>query len=177
MSTTELLQTAARWSGYFTLFCAALMILGLFLKWGVRFRLVGITGFMTVLTVGIFALSLSFYIRPSIPGAVRFARVYDTGTASVVISVPPEITETQLQATMQQAASDLYSMGRLAQGADKMTIRVRTVLHPKPGVSLPVYVGEVQRSLTAREDSQMTIRIDPDKLALLPKSTAPKPTA
>jgi Protein of function (DUF2518) len=172
MSPTEILQTAARWSGYLTIFCAVLMVLGLLLKWGVRFRLVGITGFMTVLTVGIFALSLSFYIRPSIPDAVRFSRVYDTGTASMVISVPPDISETQLKATMQQAASDLFSMGRLAQGADKMTIRVRTVIHPKPGVSLPVYLGEVRRSLTIRKDPQMVFDIDPTKLALLPKPTA-----
>jgi Protein of function (DUF2518) len=172
MSTTELLQTAARWSGYFTIFCAVLMVLGLLLKWGIRFRLVGVTSFMTVLTVGIFALSLSFYIRPSIPNAVRFSRVYDVGTATIVIAVPPTIDETKLEATMQQAASDLYSMGRLGQGADHMTIRVRTVLHPKPGVTLPVYLGEVKRSLTTRNDAQMSITIDKSKLALLPKSTA-----
>lgn len=161
-------MTFARWSGYFTLFCAAIALLGWFLKWGIRFRLVGVTGFMTVLTAGLFALSLGFYSRPTIPDAVRFSRVYDTGGVDLVVAVAPEITETQLRATMEQAAVDLYSPGRLAQGTDKMTIRVRTVLHAEPGISKLVYLGQVKRSLLSREDPQLEIEIYPDQLAQLP---------
>ena len=89
MISTDQILTAGRWSGYFTLFCAVLSIVGWVLKWGTRFRLVGVTGFMGVLTGGLFALSLGFYNRPEIAGAVRFARIYDTGSGRVVIAVPP----------------------------------------------------------------------------------------
>jgi hypothetical protein len=103
---------------------------------------------------------------------VRYSTVFDTGAAQVVIAVAPEINETQLTATLQQAAADLFSPGRLSQGSDQMLIRVRTVLHPKPGVSQLVYLGEVQRSLAIREDDHATIKIYNDRLALLPKPAA-----
>jgi len=172
MFATEQLQTYSLWAGYLTLFSAVLAALGYLFKWGIRFRLVGVTGFMGVLTGGLFALSLGLYTRPTIPDAVRFSRVFDTGGTNVVISVAPEITETQLRATLQQAALDLYSPGRLAQGTDKMTIRVRTVLHPEPGLSKLVYLGQVKRSLMSREDAQPEIEIFPDKVAELPRPTA-----
>lgn len=169
MLSSEQLQTFAQWSGYFTLFCAALMVAGLLFQWGIRFRLVGVTGFMGVLTGGLFALSLGLSERPQIAGAVRFNRVFDTGASQIVIVVPPTITETQLEATLRQAAIDLYSPGRLAQTDPNMTIRARTVLHPQPGLSQPVYLGQIKRSLVTRQDDQMVVEIDRDRLAQLPE--------
>lgn len=172
MVLTAQITAIAQWVGYFTIFCAILMVLGLLLKWGIRFRLVGITSFMAVLTGGLYALSLGFYIRPSIPDAAQFSRVFDNGGPNVVIAVSSDLTRTQLEATLRQAAADLYSSGRLSQGADKMTIRMRTILHPEPGVSIPLYLGEVKRSLASRYDDQMEIYLDPAKLAQLPQAAA-----
>ncbi|MBD2020841.1 Ycf51 family protein [Leptolyngbya sp. FACHB-36] len=173
MFSSAQLQTFALWSGYLTLFCAALAVLGWLLKWGFRFRLVGATGFMGVLTGGLFALSLGLYNRPNIPDAVRFVRIYDTGANYAVISVPPQISESQLTATLKQAAADLYSPGRLSsQGERRMTIRVRTVLHPQPGISQLLYLGQIKRSLADRADEQMEIELFRDQLAQLPKPTA-----
>lgn len=171
LSTTQLLQFA-QWAGYFTLFCAVITVLGWLLKWGVRFRLVGITGFMGVLTGGLFALGLGLSERPNIPGAVRFARVFDTGAAQVVIAVPPQITASELDATLRQAAIDMYSPGRLSQGLDKMTVRARTILHPQEGVSQIVYLGQVQRSMKSRQDDQPMVEIYPNQLAKLPRPVA-----
>jgi len=165
------LVTIAIWSGYFTLLCAALMLLGLVSKWGIRFRLVGITGFMSVLTGGLFALGLGLHDRPQIPGAVKFVRVFDSGASQVVIVVPPTITETQLDATLRQAAVDLYSTGRLSQGDATMTIRARAVLHPEPGVSQPIYLGQIKPSLASPTD-QPIVELDREQLARLPQSSA-----
>lgn len=164
------LVTIALWSGYFTLFCGALMVLGLLLKWGIRFRLVGITGFMGVLTGGLFALGLGLHDRPQIPGAVKFTRVFDSGAAQVVIVVPATITETALEATLRQAAVDLYSSGRLSRGAPTMTIRARALLHPAPGVSQPVYLGQSKPSPLSSTDNQVVVEIDREALARLPMS-------
>jgi len=172
MVLTAQIIAIAQWVGYFTIFSAVLMVLGFLLKWGIRFRLVGITSFMAVLTGGLYALSLGFYIHPSIPDAAQFSRVFDNGGPNVVIAVSPDLTRTELEATLRQAAADLYSSGRLAQGADKMTIRIRTILHPEPGLAVPLYLGEVRRSLASRYDEQMEIYLDPAKLAQLPKATA-----
>lgn len=161
---------ATQWSGILTLLCLALVILGFIFRWGIRFRLVGITGFMCVLTGGLFALSLTPFTRPVIPGAVRFSVVYDDGATEAVITVPPEITESELEATLQQAAVDLFSPGRLSRGEQDLTIRARTLLHPEPGVSQPLYLGEIQRSLIVRDDPEMPVTLYPDSLAQLPQS-------
>ena len=67
---------------------------------------------MAVIAAGIFGLGLGLFARTEIPGAVRYSLVYDTGGAQTVVSVPSSITESQLEATMQQVAADLYSPGR-----------------------------------------------------------------
>lgn len=171
MLTTDEFLTFASWAGSITLLFAVLAVLGFIFKWGARFQLVGVTGFFGVLTGGLFALGLVPITRTVIPGAVKFSRVYDTGAEIAVIAVPPTITESELEATLRQAASDLYSNGRLGRDENKLTIRARTIIHPKPGMSKPLYLGQVKRSLTKRNDEQMQIDIFPDKLAQLPKPT------
>lgn len=160
----------AQWSGIATLVFAALTVLAFILKWGIRFRSVGATGFMLVLTGGLFALSLTPLSRTVIPGAVKYSRIYDNGSTQAVITIPPQITPSQLEATLRQAASDLYSYGRLGTRAEnQLTIRLRTLVHPEPGLSIPLYLGQVKRSLASREDSQMAIEIYQDKFAQLPQ--------
>lgn len=158
-----------QWAGIATLALAALTILAFVFKWGIRFRLTGSTGFLLVITAGLFALSLAPLTRTAVPGALRYTLVYDNGATQTVITIPQNINSTQLDATLRQAASDLYSYGRLGVTRDRqMTIRARTVIHPEPGVSIPLYVGQVKRSLTNREDSEIAIEIYQDKLAQLP---------
>ncbi|WP_066376212.1 MULTISPECIES: Ycf51 family protein [unclassified Anabaena] len=172
LTTADFLQYT-QWSGIATLVFAALAILAFLFKWGIRFRLVGTTGFMLVLTAGLFALSLVPLSRTVIPGAVRYTLVYDNGSNQAVIATSPQITPSQVEATLLQAASNLYSFGRSGrQGDDKLTIRARTIIHPEPGLSIPVYLGEVKRSLASREDNSMAIEIYPDKFAQLPKADA-----
>lgn len=164
--------TIAQWSGIATLGLGALALLAFVLQWDFRFRLVGVTGFMGVLTVGLFALSLGPVTRTVIPGAVHYVVVYDTGSTQTVIALPPQVTESELEATLRQAASDQFSRGRFSRGEDQLTIRARTIVHPRPGVSEPLVLGQVQRSLSVRDDEQMTISINQDHLARLPQAAA-----
>ncbi|AFY78615.1 MAG: Ycf51 family protein [Hydrococcus sp. C42_A2020_068] len=169
MDTSSLdFSTYTQWLGILTLICLVLTILGFVFGWGIRFRLVGVTSFMVVLTAGIFALGLGLFTRTVVPGAVRFALVYDNGATQAVIAVPPKITESELEATLRQAADDLFSYGRNSIGGEnQLTIRARVLLHPESGVSVPVYVGQVKRSLAKRDDDQMQIEIFPESLAKL----------
>lgn len=165
--------TAAQWAGVLTLVSLAIAILSFVLQWGIRFRLVGATGFMGVLTVGLFALSLGPITRTAVPGSVRYSLVYDTGTTQVVIALPPTVTEPQLEATLQQAASNLFSRGRLSPRQEtQLTIRARTIVHPRPGVSEPLILGQAKRSLAQREDDQIEVQINRENLARLPQPTA-----
>ncbi len=162
-----------QWSGIATIVFAVLALLAFILKWGVRFRLVGTTGFMLVLTAGLFALSLAPLTRTVIPGALRYSLVYDNGSTNAVITTTVKVTPSELEATLQQAASDLFSYGRLAsRDEDKLTIRARTVIHPEEGLSEPLYLGQVKRSLASREDSQMKIEIYQESFDKLAKLTA-----
>lgn len=173
MFTTADFFNYAKWSGILTLVCAAIALLGFLFKWGIRFRFVGVTGFMGLLTAGLLALSIVPLTHSEIPGAVRYSLVYDTGSTQVVITVPPQITEDQLDATLRQAASNLYSYGRMGQGNNnQLTIRARTIVHPEPGVSKLLYLGKVRSSLANRNDEKMAIEIHKELFAQLPKSTA-----
>lgn len=173
MFTTDNFLQFAQWSGIATLVFAGITVLGFILKWGLRFRLVGATGFMLVLTFGLFALSLTPLTRTVIPGAIRYSRVYDNGGTQAVIAIPPQISPSQLEATLRQAASDLFSYGRLGTlSQNQLTVRARTIIHPEPGLSIPLYLGQVKRSLASRENSQIAIEIYQEKFAQLPKPTA-----
>ncbi|MDB9308310.1 Ycf51 family protein [Aphanizomenon sp. CS-733/32] len=161
-----------QWSGIATIVFAVLTILAFILKWGFRFRLVGATGFMLVLTGGLFSLSLVPLSRTIIPGAAKYTLVYDNGSNQTVIAIAPEITPTELEATLRQAASNLYSYGRLGTGGDKqLIVRARTIIHPEIGLSIPVYLGEVRRTLVRPEDPEMAVEVYLDKFASLPKPT------
>jgi len=164
----------ALWSGILTLVFLGLTVLAFILKWGIRFRLVGVTGFTAVLTIGLFGLGLGLYTREVIPGAVRYYLVYDNSANQVVVSVKPNVSRDEIEATLRQAALDLYSPGRLGLGKDVLTVRLRTVIHPEENVSVPLYLGKVERSLSSREDENMKIDIFQENLAKLPEELPPE---
>ncbi|WP_013320404.1 Ycf51 family protein [Gloeothece verrucosa] len=163
-------STYTLWSAYLTVAFLLFTIIAFIFKWGFRFRLVGVTGFMGVLTGGLFALGLGLYTRTEVPGSVRYALVYDNGANQAVISVADQINPSQVEATLYQASDDLFSFGRAdREGQGKLTIRLRTLVHPEPGLSIPLYLGEVKRSLRVRDDEQVQVTIFTDKFAQLPQ--------
>ncbi|MBD2099214.1 Ycf51 family protein [Trichocoleus sp. FACHB-591] len=177
MPTTADFLIATKWSGILTLVCAALTVLMFVFQWGVRFRFVGVTGFMGVLTVGFFALGLVPLTHTIIPGAAPFSLIYDSGASQAVISVSPKIKQSELDATLRQAASDLFSFGRLGGADEKLTIRARTIIHPEVGQSVPLYLGEVKRSLASRDDTNLAVTIYDQNFARLPQlETASRPS-
>jgi len=171
MLTTTDFVIASKWVGILTLVCAGFTLLAFLLKWGIRFRFVGITGFMGVLTGGLFALGLGLFTHTTVPGAIRYVVIFDNGGSLASIAVPTTITESELDATLRQAAADLFSSGRLG-GNDSFTIRARAILHPETGVSQPLFLGEVKRSLANREDDNLAVKIYAENLAKLAEPTA-----
>ncbi|WP_310483601.1 Ycf51 family protein [Chamaesiphon sp. VAR_48_metabat_403] len=163
-----------QWSGILTLAFAVLTILALVLKWGFKFRLVGATGFMGVLTAGLFALSLVPIVHTNVPGALHYSLIYDNGSDRATIAVRMPISETGLDATLRQAAADLYSYGRSGSIDKQLKVRARTVIHPRPGISEPLVLGEVTRSLGGGEDSQLEVKIDRDNLLKVARTNSLK---
>ncbi len=132
---------------------------------GWRFRMVGITSFAVVLTAGLFALSITPITRTAVLGSVPYSLVYDRSGPEAVIVVPSQINPIQLEATLKQAAVNLFSPGRSSLGtSSKLKIRARIILHPSKGISKLVYVGEVQSSLRKRNDPDMVVKVFSDRL-------------
>lgn len=160
--------------GIFVLICALITGLAFAKNWGWRFRMVGITSFSVVLTVGLFALSLAPISRTAVPGTKPYTVVFDRLGTEAVIAVSPDLTPAALTSTLTQAANNLFSPGRNSQGkSDQLRIRARVLLHPQPGVSQPLYLGQVKRSLRLREDPNLEIELFPEalhQLANLPSS-------
>ncbi len=129
--------------GLTTLALAALAALAFIPKLGIRFRLVGATGFCGVLTAGLFGLSFQPLMTTTIEGSIPYTTVFDSGAAQLVIAVPADITDVQLEATLQQAAINSFNPSQLSGGRSAM-IRARTIVHRDPGISDLLYLGTVQ---------------------------------
>ena len=168
MMTTENLFTYAKWSAIATVICLLVAILSFLVGWGFRFRLVGVTSFMGVLTLGIFALGLGLFPHADIPGSARYSTIYDNGANQAVVAVPPDIEVEAIEPTLRQAISDLYSYGRTGtNGNDRFVVRLRTVLHPEAGKSIPLFLGEARRPLFDRSADNIEIETYPKNLAKL----------
>lgn len=169
--TPALFGQLAQAMGVFVLVCALITGLAVAFKWSWRYRMVGATLFSVVLVVGLFSLSFEPITRSSIEGAVPFKLVYDRFGPQATIAVAPTITPEQLESTLKQASSNLFSSGRNGQGESQLTIYARTVVHVREGVSKPLYLGRVKRSLSLRNDPNIELDIFTDKFAELPKDT------
>lgn len=173
MLTPEQFLQATGWFAVGTLAFGGLTALAFVLKWGLRFRLVGATGFMGVLTAGLFGLSFQPLTQTSIPGAIPYSTVFDSGASQIVIAVPNEITTSELEATLQQAASNLLKPSRIG-GAGQTTpsIRARGIVH-QSGTSELVYVGKVTPG-TGKTAAERTpqVEIYPEKLAKINRAAS-----
>ena len=161
MFSTEQLISISQWMAILTIVLGSITGIAFVTSRGWRFRMVGVTGFTGVLTAGVFALGLSLYQRPSIPDAQKFVRVFDRASNQVVIAVSPEITATQLEATLRQAVTDLSASGRTSPDGT-LTVRARVLLHSSEGVSQPLYLGAAVRSLDSKRDGVSGILVDVD---------------
>lgn len=164
---------ATGWSAMTTVAIALITAVAFLLKWGIRFRLVGATGLMGVLTAGLFGLSFQPITQTMIPGAVPYKTVFDSGAAQVVITVPNDITQTALNATLQEAAGNLLKPSRIGgAGQQTPTIRARGIVH-NAGASELVYVGKVTPAeQNSREDRTPIVEIYPDQLAKINRATS-----
>jgi hypothetical protein len=167
MPTPEEFLIATKWAGLGTLGLMGLAALAFVFKWGIRFRLVGAAGFAAVLTVGLLGLSFEPFTRTVIPGAVPYTTVYDSGASQIVIKVPTLISESALEATLKQAATNSFKPYRLGIPGDTTTIRARTIVHETGGVSKLVYLGQVQPAAPGSRNDDLVIQINTNQLKAL----------
>lgn len=167
MPTTADFLQASEWFAIATGVSIAFTLLCFAFKWGFRFRFVGVSSFMAVLTAGLFSLSLVPFTQTVVPGSVHYSLVFDNGATHTVIAVSPQITESELEATLKQAAINLFSYGRPSTNNDRLTVLARTIVHPDPKVSEAIYLGKAQQSPYQGGDREITVEINRENLQQL----------
>jgi len=138
-----------------------------------RFKAVGYTGFLGVLTAGLFALSLTPLTRTKVEGAKPYEVVFDRGRGRVVIAVDPKITPEQLDLTLQQARSQLFSSGRRGVATEKLLISARTLISLKPGLSQIVPLGQIEVSVNGPLSEKGTVTLNKEGFAQLAQVSKP----
>jgi len=164
MPTPAEFLVAAQGAAVGVLVFALITALAFAFKWGIRFRLVGATGFTAVLTVGLLGLSFEPFTPTVVAGAIPYTTVYDSGASQVVVAVPPTITADQIEPTLRQAAANLFKPYRLAGSGRVPTLRLRTTRHDDGGVSTLLYLGQVQPGADA---GTLNVTVDAEALAAL----------
>ncbi|MEO1592736.1 MAG: Ycf51 family protein, partial [Cyanobacteria bacterium J06632_22] len=159
MPTPETFLDATKWMGIATVVFGLVSAIAFLANWGIRFRLVGATGFSLVLTAGLFGLSFEPLTPVTVEGAIPYTTVFDSGASQIVIRVPSTITAPELEATLQQSAQNLLRASRLGNPGVVPTIRARTIVHQPDGVSALLYLGQVQPA-AAGSDQAYDVNLD-----------------
>jgi hypothetical protein len=152
MSTDPILLVAGEWLGAASGVLAVITIAGYLLRWGVRFRLVGITSFTALLALSCLAFAVSYRPRVMVEGAVSVPVVFDNGAELVVAAAPADLPAAAAAPSAEQVARNLRGNGRQSDDA-VVRVRLRRVESVAPGLSRPVVLAEVRRDLMSGEIS------------------------
>ena len=148
MAADPILLIAGQWLGAASGVLALATVVGYLSRWGIRFRLVGVTSFTALLAISCLAFAVSYTPRVQLDGAVSVPIVYDNGSDLVVAAAPADLAEAAAAPTVQQVAANLRGGGRSS--ADGLVhVRLRRVEAVGPGISQPVVMAEATRSLAS----------------------------
>ena len=146
MAADPILFTAGQWLGAASGVLAMATVVGYLSRWGIRFRLVGVTSFTALLAVSCLAFAVSYTPRVQLEGAVSVPVVFDNGSDLVIAAAPADLPREAAGPTVQQVAQNLRGSGRSS--ADGLVhVRLRRIETVAPGLSKPVVLAEATRSL------------------------------
>jgi hypothetical protein len=152
MSADPFLFLAGQWLGAASGLLALLTAVGFSLRWGIRFRLVGVTSFTALLALSCLAFAISYTPRVSIPGAVVAPIVYDGGADLVIAAAPADLRPEAYGPTALQVASNLRGGGRTSPDG-LVRVRLRRIEPAAEGAARPVVLAEAVRNLSSGEVS------------------------
>ena len=142
MALDQLLLTAVPWLAWSGLGLGLLTVVAFLARWGLRFRLVGVSSFTLLLAISAWAFGVSYTPPVVVEGAVRAPVVFDNGTDLVVAQVPADLDADVVAATLEQLSGNLRGAGR---GSRTVAVRLRALESSADGSSRPVILGELER--------------------------------
>ncbi|MBM5783604.1 MAG: hypothetical protein FJ076_01945 [Cyanobacteria bacterium K_DeepCast_35m_m1_288] len=144
MRADPLLLTAGEWLGVSSAVLLLLTVVAFVVRWGIRFRLVGVTSFTVLLSLSCLAFAVSYAPRQLVDGAVSVPVVFDNGTDLVVAAAPADLDPAAFGPSVQQVALNLRGSGR---GTELVEVRLRRVEATAPGTDTPVVLATAIRNL------------------------------
>jgi hypothetical protein len=152
MRADPLLLTAGEWLGVASAALLVLTVVAFLVRWGIRFRLVGVTSFTVLLSLSCLAFAVSYAPRQQVEGAISVPLVFDNGSDLVVAAAPADLPPESYAPTVQQVALNLRGSGR---GTQLVEVRLRRVEPQGPGRDTPVVLATAVRNLA---DGSVTLR-------------------
>jgi hypothetical protein len=144
MRADPLLLTAGEWLGVASAALLLLTLVAFVVRWGIRFRLVGVTSFTVLLSLSCLAFAVSYTPRQLVEGAVSVPVVFDNGTDLVIAAAPADLDPAAFGPSVQQVALNLRGSGR---GTQLVEVRLRRVEATAPGTDTPVVLATAIRNL------------------------------
>ena len=144
MRADPLLLTAGEWLGVASAVLLLLTVVAFVVRWGIRFRLVGVTSFTVLLSLSCLAFAVSYAPRQQVEGAISVPVVFDNGSDLVVAAAPAQMDPEAYAPSVQQVALNLRGSGRGTQGVE---VRLRRVEPKGEGSDVPVVLATAIRNL------------------------------
>ena len=144
MRADPLLLTAGEWLGVASAVLLLLTVVAFVVRWGIRFRLVGITSFTVLLSLSCLAFAVSYAPRQQVEGAISVPVVFDNGSDLVVAAAPAQMDPEAYSPSVQQVALNLRGSGR---GTQRVEVRLRRVQPKGEGSDVPVVLATAIRNL------------------------------
>jgi hypothetical protein len=144
MRADPLLLTAGEWLGVASAVLLVLTVVGFLVRWGIRFRLVGITSFTVLLSLSCLAFAVSYTPRQLVEGAISVPVVFDNGSDLVIAAAPAQMAPETYGPSVQQVALNLRGSGR---GTQQVEVRLRRVEPKSDGSDVPVVLATAIRNL------------------------------
>lgn len=152
MRADPLLLTAGEWLGAASAVLLVLTVVAFLVRWGIRFRLVGITSFTVLLSLSCLAFAVSYTPRQTVEGAISVPVVFDNGSDLVVAAAPADMPLETFLPSVEQVAINLRGSGR---GTQTVEVRLRRVESTADGTDTPVVLATAIRNLA---DGSVSLR-------------------
>ena len=152
MRADPLLLTAGEWLGAASAVLLVLTVVAFLVRWGIRFRLVGVTSFTVLLSLSCLAFAVSYTPRQTVEGAISVPVVFDNGSDLVVAAAPEDMPLETFRPSVEQVAINLRGSGR---GTQTVEVRLRRVESTADGTDTPIVLATAIRNLA---DGSVSLR-------------------
>ena len=144
MSFFELLENTPKIFGLFGIILLIATLAAFIFNFGFKFRIIGATIFSFLLSLSSWAFIQSYTEKVVIQDAKYLPIVYDNGFDLIIAKAEDDFPEESIEPTLKQLSENLRKGSR--SGAN-VKIKIRKLEKISDGISKPIVMGEVQKSV------------------------------